>query len=139
MSGETLFDRPEEFKEKLDNFIVHKKKLYALNNYSEVVPFQHKDYLILIKRCMADGFLGEKEADFLCYMLEKYKVDFLEWSHRTPWLKKEMLRLASKYETFKEPVATQGIFDFAKIAHTKASLPFDLMAQKHSEFMLKRA
>lgn len=139
MSGETLFDRLEEFKEKLDNFVVHKKKLYALNNYSEVVPFQHKDYLILIKRCMADGFLGEREADFLCYMLEKYKLDFLEWSHRTPWLKKEMSRLAANYVTEKPAVATQTLFDFAKIAHEKASLPFDLMAQKHKEFMLKRA
>lgn len=138
--SQTLFDKPEEFKEKLNRFTVHKKKLYALNNYSEVVPFQHKHYLLLIKKCMDDGFLQEKEAEFLCYMVEKYKIDFLDWSHRTPWLKNEMLRLAAKYDHSNDPVVQQSFFDFSKAKEQKKSANvFDLMAKHQEEFLAKRA
>jgi len=138
--SETLFDRPEEFKEKLNNFTVHKKKLYALNNYSEVVPFQHKHYLMLIKKCMEDGFLKEKEAEFLCYMVDKYKLDFLNWSHRTPWLKKEMFKLAANYDYSNDPVVKESFFEFEKTKGRKKSVNvFDLMVQHQKEFIAKRA
>jgi hypothetical protein len=113
MSTTYLFDRIDDVKQKLKNFFFHRKKIRALENYSSCNDFHHKNYLTLIKRCMADGFLSEKEADFLSYMLQKYEVNFLDWSHRTKWLKSKMRDLASHYES-KQPVQ-MTIFDFDKL------------------------
>lgn len=107
MPSQYLFDKVSDLKDKLKNFFTHKKKLKALNTYSEVVPFQHRDYLKLIKKCMADGFLGDKEAEFLCYLLEKYELNYLDWSHKTKWLKEEMNRLERQYN---KPRPVQGTF-----------------------------
>lgn len=90
-----LFDKLSELKEKFKSFFVSKKKLKALENYAEVAPFQHRSYIGLIKKCMNDGFLGEKETDFLSYMIDKCEINFLDWAHKTKWLKKEMRRVAA--------------------------------------------
>jgi hypothetical protein len=133
----TLFDQVVEFKNRLKNFIVHRKKLRALENYSECSPFHHKDYLTLIKRCMKDGFLGEEEARFLSFMIQKYEVNFLDWSHRTKWLKSEMQRLASNYKE-DQPVQTT-MFDFNKMRQsTTAHVPFELLAQQQKQKMTRR-
>lgn len=138
MSTLYLFDKVFELKEKFKKFFTHKKKMQALDNYSSVVPFQHKDYLLLIKKCMNDGFLGEKEADFLTYMLEKYEVNFLDWSHKTRWLKGEMARLAAKYQE-PQPVQT-FMFDFDKLQQPmSAHVPFELLAQQQKQKMARRA
>lgn len=44
---------------------------------------------------MSNGFLGDQEADFLNHMVDKYFVqyNFLDWTHKTQWLKAEMTRL----------------------------------------------
>lgn len=113
MQTQYLFDKVSDLKDKLKNLFTHKKKLKALDNYSEVVPFQHKDYLKLIKKCMADGFLADEEIAFLNYMIKKYEVNYLEWSHKTKWLKQEMNRLANKYD---KPRPVQGtFFDLDKV------------------------
>jgi hypothetical protein len=139
MSKDSLFDKISELKEKFKNFTVHKKKLNALDNYSQVVPFRHKDYLILIKKCMADGFLGEKEAEFLCYMLEKYKLNFLDWSHKTFWLKDEMAKLSAHYNNKKDELFEQSHFDFDNLKDKKsASLPFEMMIQHQQALIGKR-
>ena len=95
-----VFDMIEALKSKFKRFFYHKKKLMALENYAGVGTFKHKDYLILIKKCMADGFLGEHEASFLTYMVDKYFPDsnFLDWTHRTKWLKGEISRLTQHVE-----------------------------------------
>ena len=62
MQNTTLFERIPELKEKFTTLAVHKKKLRALENYSEVKHLQHNDYLGLIKKCLNDGFLDEKES-----------------------------------------------------------------------------
>lgn len=84
---------------------------------------------------MADGFLGEKEADFLCYMLEKYALNFLDWAHKTNWLKGEMAKLAANYP--KEPVAEARrieqlpLFDYHKMKTANAALvPFEMIARE---------
>lgn len=132
MTTTYLFDKVSELSEKFKNFFQHKKKLQALDNYSEVVPFQHKGYLTLIKRCMGDGFLGEKEAEFLCYMLDKYELNYLDWSHKTKWLKGEMNRLAANYA---QPVpVAQTFFDFSQLtAATPSNVPFELLAQHQKQ------
>ena len=133
-----LFDEIINLKEKFKNFFTQKKKLYALDNYSSVVPFQHKAYLVLIKKCMNDGFLGETEAGFLCYMLQKYRVNFLDWSHKTPWLKAEMNRIATKYKE-KTVLEVQTTFvDFDRFFQPKTgNVPVGLM-NKNGNGIAKR-
>ncbi len=132
MSDVYLFDQITDLKEKFKNFFSHKKKMQALDNYSLCAPFQHRDYVLLIKKCMADGFLGEKEADFLCYMLEKYALNYLDWAHRTNWLKVEMVKLAANYpkEAPQVKVAQLPLFDYDKLKTVSAaSVPFEMLAK----------
>ena len=137
MKSNEIFSKIFDLKEKFKKFFSHKKKLQALDNYSSVAPFQHKDYLLLIKKCMADGFLGEKEADFLTYMLEKYEINFLDWSHKTRWLKEEMKKLSEQYE---RPRAIQPfLFDFDKSEHSVgANVPFEILAQQQKQLLARR-
>lgn len=133
----TLFDKVLELKDRFKSFFSHKKKLQALENYSNCAPFQHKDYLTLIKRCMADGFLGEKEADFLCYMLEKYELNFLDWSHRTKWLKSEMQKLASHYQKDKPEQMT--MLDCPEVrSSVNPYVPFEILAKHHKQQQSRR-
>lgn len=134
MQNTTLFERIPELKEKLTSLVVHKKKLRALENYSEVNYFQHNDYLGLIKKCLNDGFLDDRESEFLTYMIQKYDVNFLDWSHRTKWLKEEMDRLASlafHMEQHEQMKKYQAI-SYSKITHmTPANAAFDMVARQH--------
>ncbi len=98
MITDNLFNQVAELTEKFKHFLRHNKKLKALENFSQVIPFYHKDYLLLIKRCLKTGFLDEQEAVFLNHMVDKYFVQyhFLDWTHRTPWLKQEMRQLQAE-------------------------------------------
>ncbi len=133
MPSTYLFDKLPDLKEKFKIFFLSKKKMQALDNYSTCAPFQHKDYLNLIKRCMSDGFIGERESDFLCYMLEKYAVNFLDWAHKTNWLKAEMVRLAANYPKEERVEAKKveqlPLFDYKK-AKSAASVPFEMIARQ---------
>lgn len=134
MNNATLFDRIEELKEKFCNFFQHRKKLKALENYSTVVPFHHKKYLYLIKNCMDDGFLEQKEAEFLDYMLTKYEVNYLDWSHRTKWLKGEMHKLAEKHFKPKEE-----FFLFSKpVQKPTYAVPMELFLQPSNQTTSRR-
>jgi len=110
-----LFDKIEDFREKFQHLYVHKKKLLALDNLSQTIPFQHNDYLVLIKRCMREGFLSPEENSFLVYLIGKYFSDknFLDWTHRTKWLKGEMRRL-SKANPTRSPIQ-QDLFNWNKL------------------------
>lgn len=120
-----LFNKLDEFREKFQHLYVHKKKVLALENLSQAVAFQHNDYLILIKRCMRAGFLSAEENSFLVYLVGKYFGDknFLDWTHRTPWLKREMRRLAAP--TIKLTPVQQDLFNWNKLReqHVKLSTP----------------
>lgn len=134
MPSTYLFDQVSSLKEKFKIFLSHRKKMQALDNYSSCAPFQHRDFLILIKRCMRDGFLGEKEGEFLAYMVEKYAINFLDWSHKTPWLKSEMKRLSAHYprpQINERKIAQLPLFDYDKLkgAPTCAQ-QFEIFAQK---------
>lgn len=110
-----LFDKLENFREKFQHLHVHKKKLLALDNLSQAVPFQHNDYLILIKRCMRSGFLTQEENSFLTYLVGKYFSDknFIDWTHRTPWLKQEIRRLS--HANPKRTPMQQDLFNWNKL------------------------
>lgn len=96
MSLFNIFDQINTLKDKFNEFLYHRKKLKALENYASVTNFPHASYLGLIKKCIKDGFLGEKESDFLSYMLDTYQLNFLDWSYRTPWIKEQMAALAAE-------------------------------------------
>jgi len=131
-----ILEKVDELKHKFYNFFVHRKKLRALQNYSEASnQFTHHNYLGLIKKCLADGFLTVKEADFLSYMLEKYEINFLDWSHRTLWLKEEMRKMARNPKTgikAKGPQPHQFFFNWEKAMPTAVSVPVYLIAQQKS-------
>jgi len=101
--SDTIFDRIPELREKLNGFFQHRKKVSALDNYSSCAQFS------LIKRCLRDAFLDEKESGFLDYMLVKYEIEYLDWAHKTRWLKAKMARMA-----LKQPETPQISFDFEK-------------------------
>lgn len=122
-----LFDKVSELTQKFKKSWSDRKKSQALENYSSVAPFQHRGYLTLIKQCMNEGFLGEKESDFLNYMLNRYDVNYLDWAHKTRWLKKEMSAMASNHQ--REMVQQQDLFDWDKKA-TPVSVPLELIARQ---------
>ena len=128
MSNTYLFDKVSELREKFSTLFKHKKKLKALENYSNAAPFQHKKYLHLIKTCMDDGFLQDKEADFLDHMLKKYEVNFLDWSHKTRWLKNEIKKMASERV---EETHQYTFFDLNKKKEESYSVPLELLANQH--------
>lgn len=136
MSNTYLFDKVSELREKFSCLFKHKKKLKALQNYSNVAPFQHKKYLHLIKTCMDDGFLQDKEADFLDHMLKKYEVNFLDWSHKTRWLKNEMKRIANEQ---KREVDQYTFFDLNKKKEETYSVPLEILANQHQQQMAGRS
>lgn len=85
----------DQFKQKFDSFWKHRQKLKALENVNSCTNFKHGNYLGLIKECLADGFLEDKEEAFLEHMLQKYEVNYLDWCYKTKWLKNQMQQLAS--------------------------------------------
>lgn len=110
-----LFSKILELKDRFKRLFVQKKKLKALNNYAECGSFRHDNYLVLVKRCMDEGFLEQEEAGFLDHMLKKYELKFLDWSHKTKWLKGEMKRVAQ--ETYRSKHKQTFLFDMSKLDH----------------------
>jgi hypothetical protein len=137
MSSGCLLEKIIELKEKFKNCFVHKKKIRALENYSEVAPFAEKEYLQLIKKCAKDRFLSQKAADFLCELIEQYDVNFLDWSHKTRWLKKEMKRLEEVHK--KATYVQMNFFDFDKVRpHEQYKVPFEVLEQQQRKQMRAR-
>lgn len=134
MENESLFDNLSGLKEKFQHFYQHRKKITALENYSSTVKFHHKSYLALIKECMKEGFLGEEEMMFLEFMLKRYELNYLDWAHRTKWLKDilEQTRPKSK------PKAVQMLIDFEK-TRTPVYIPHELIARAQSNQVAQRA
>lgn len=134
-----IFDKIADLKSKFQHFMLHKKKITALENYSEVAPVKHKDYLILIKKCMDGGFLGEKEGDFLCHLSDKYftNCNFLDWSHKTKWLKTQIERMRPRMQPRHEArqFVQHDLFDFDRVRTAKMpSAPSFVPAVKRSPF-----
>jgi hypothetical protein len=123
-----LFDKLEEFKEKFQHLLVHEKKILALDNLSQSVPFNHMDYLVLIKKCLKNGFLSPEENSFLVYLVGKYFSDknFLDWTHRTHWLKGEMRRLSRENKPAKT-VMQQDLFNWSKLREQTLSAKMPAM------------
>jgi hypothetical protein len=118
----------EQFKDKFVNFLKQKKKLKALENLSSCKRFANWNYIQMLKQCFESGFLEEPEENFLNHMIEKnfQELEYLAWSHKTRWLKKQMSELASQlpaseqqlYMPF-EPKAAPGLYPINLIAATQ--------------------
>lgn len=124
MRKELLFNKLSDLKEKFKSFFQHRKKVAALENFSVDSSFQHKNYLPLVKACMNEGFLGETESGFLDYMLNRYEINYLDWAHKTKWLKRQMHEKAMKAMP---PIQAQVFFDFDK-KRTPVHIPVELLA-----------
>lgn len=136
MIGTYLFDKALEYKEKLKTFFTQKKKLQALQNYSEVAPFPHKKHLVLIKRCMDEGFLDNETDGFIGHLLNKYEVNFLDWSHRTKWLKGEMCRIAADNGVIKPQ---QTYFNFVESSKNReTNVPLEILAKVRAQQQISR-
>lgn len=123
-----LFDKISELREKFKSFFINKKKLKALENYSSVSPFKYKNSLNLVKKCMEDGFLNEKGAEFLNSILDEYEVNFLDWAYRTKWLKGKMSEMGANYAV---PMSAQlTIFDLEKKSATP-HVPVEALIQNY--------
>lgn len=92
-----LLTSPNELKNKLYKDLTHEKKYKALNNYASCnLKFKHREYLPLLRRALDCGFLGEKEDEFLGYLIDRYSLPYLDWAHKTNWLKNEMELVAGR-------------------------------------------
>lgn len=79
-----------EFKERFNNHYRQLKKFKALVNFSINPNFKHTSFLRLIEISLEEGFLDNEESTFLEHMINKYKVKYLVWSHKIPWVKNQM-------------------------------------------------
>lgn len=122
MKKENFFEKLADLKNRFSNFFQHRKKVTALENYSVSDKFHHKKYLVLVKQCMQDGFLEQEESEFLDHMLKKYEMNYLDWTHRTKWVKGKMAEMAPQ-----KPKPVQTYFDFKQPA---CMVPAELLAQK---------
>jgi hypothetical protein len=117
----------EEFKDRFSKFWQHRKKVKALENYSQVNDFPGVKYIPMLKELLADGFLDDEEEKFLEYQIKKAEIDAYSWCYRTKWLKSEMARLSASKAKRPEP---QLYFDLDKVAPTPVHIPFELLAQQ---------
>lgn len=107
-----FFDKINDIKDKFKRVFLAKKKISALENFSSCSEFHHKDYLVLIKRCLKDGFITDEESHFLGYMVDKYEINFLDWAHKTKWLKQEIQDRRKTRDAYIHQQIT--IFDYLK-------------------------
>lgn len=129
--------QPTEFKQRFSRFVQHKKKVKALENLSVVANFRHTKYLSLLKDCLEDGFLEDKEEEFLEWMLKKYEINYLEWSHKTKWLKEKMDKIARQNHKVEAPQQVQLCLEFGKSQAAQsgktAHVPYHLLAQQQRQ------
>lgn len=125
-----IFNDAKDLQNKFEEFNLHHKQMRSLENYSAALPLKEKCYLVLIKRCMADGFLDEEAATFLNYMIRKHFSgrNFLNWAHRTPWLKAQMKALEAHYTP--QQIQQMDMFQAPKERSLFVpSVPVELLAQ----------
>lgn len=110
MANTAFLDNIPELKNKFDKLHVHKKKIKAIEIYTDVQPInqQDKDYFEILKRCVKRGFPTEMHEQLIKFLLDEYHVNFLEWSHRTKWLKQKMNKMR---EENRKPQYVQKTFE----------------------------
>jgi hypothetical protein len=131
MAMECLFDKVSELTDKFKRFFQQKKKVAAMENFSSVgnVPQKSRNFLMLIKTCLNDGFLDQEDADFLDRMIRKHELNYLDWSHKTKWLKEKMNSMVQNPPPIPKP---QMYFDFDKKPATP-NYPIELFNKNNTQ------
>ena len=120
---ENLFEAIGILKQKFMSLFQQEKKVKAIETFTEGAPFPHRNYLNLIKECLNDGFLEDKEAGFLDHMLTKYEINYLDWSHRTKWIKQQIASRKAE-----RPKQIQATFAF-EARPPQVAIPTHLIAK----------
>lgn len=112
-------------------FRIQRKKHKALTNYSSCAPFGYADYLKILGKILKDSLPTGEEMAFLDYLLTKAGIVYLDWAHKTRWLKKEMSRVRRKHNI---TVSKQlGLFvDYDKKAKVSTAMPTHLLPSTKS-------
>jgi hypothetical protein len=122
----------QEFKKRFNVFVQHKKKIKALENLDSTGNFHKQTELHLLKKCLQKGFLSEKAEAFLEELLDECQINYLEWFHKTKWLKSEMERLSNQKSDLHKD---QMLFDFDKEQEIPSqNVPLNLLKNKKSAF-----
>ncbi len=112
MITDYIFDTMHEFKEMFKRLFVFKKKLKALENFSETTNFSHKNQLKLLRDCVESGIPDEKDEEYLSHLLNRYQLRWLDWAHKTNWLKAEIKRHSCRMPK-QAPAVAKGPFQFS--------------------------
>lgn len=135
MSTTYIFDKVKDITEKFKNYFQHRKKIRALKNYAQVAAFKDKRELNLIEGCLDKGFLSDKASDFLGELLDNYKINYLDWSFRTRWLKTQMREMGKGVNAAPKPIQTT-IFDFDKVR--TPHVPLEVLAAQQANGQMGR-
>jgi len=110
MKVEEIFDKIDDIKEKFRDFFQQRKKVTALENHALVRFFSRAETEVLstIKFCMKGSFLQDEDADWMNRKLDRLQINYLDWAHRTKWLKSEINRKRAPIK----PIPIQTFFDF---------------------------
>ncbi len=119
MNVSKYFDNIHEFKNKLTHVTQQLKKLKALRNYSEASPLKHFRYVELLQHCVENNFLTSTEENFLEYMIQKYEIDYLDWAHKTPWLKRQIQNLKQAQQAQAIVIEQPSLFDLRPTNHAQ--------------------
>lgn len=77
---------------------------------------------------MNDGFLDDEEARFLEHMLRKYELNYLDWSHKTKWLKNQIRSMVSK-----KPPEAQFYFEWDRTPKMPMEVPRELLSNQTTQ------
>lgn len=135
MSNLQTFHNLGQLQHKFNEFFKHRAKLRALMNYDEAVDYKNHRWITLIQECMKDGFLQDKESEFLDHILSKCEINFLDWNCRTKWVKRQIkkIRLQNTNPTPKN----LDLFSWKNPAH-EVYVPLNLLNQERSNRMEAR-
>lgn len=120
MIRDPFFDKIDELKLKFDKFFQHRKKMKAVMNYSFLKNLNKKQAELFkcIQICLDLGFLKGSGEAFLDELLKDFDIFYLDWCHRTKWVKEKM-QIAPPIKQKKviktRIVAEQTYFDFEKL------------------------
>lgn len=123
MDVEEIFANIKSLQTKFSNLFKQRKQLRALENYSAVKAFSRAEHKVFsaITYCLKGEFIQPEDADWISTKLEKLEINYLDWTHKTKWLKEQM--------ALKAPVPSQVYFDFCKEPPIPFAVPTHLLVK----------
>lgn len=102
-----------------------RKRLMALENLNEVKRYRQYGLVRLVQESYRNGFLAEEEREFLDWTLQQHQIDYTQWSHRTPGLKRIMRQMKGTKKSVPQVVQLPLFPDLEK--KPIAGLPIAMM------------